>query len=498
MGKWIIAASAVFAWCGQAPARSALVAAGHCENAELLDWSKQLAALLRDREELSLVDGEEVLKRLPAATPRPASELERQLEAAARLYFQGGHASADQRVVDALADVQQLKPGPTRWRLYARGLLLRALILRARNLPAEAAEQFRRVLRVDPSHRLDADYFPPTAREDFNRLRRKLRSQPKRTLALTSTPSGAAIFVDGLDLQRSTPATLELVAGRYSVSVSKGDRSSFSRFVDLPASSSLHLDLEFEGAVTPGLVPCLRDEEEELRVRNAAKLGRWLGVDRILLIAARDNVLRGDVIQVDTEKRLREAEVSASHPARRSALAELAELLAADKSDGRPRAEQLASSPAAEPSVGEEPAEERLALAVRRPPAEEPSRRGSSDSSAKTWATVLGSTLIGAGSIAAGGAAVFQIRSDRARADLDHRYANGTLPPLSDLNELQSLSRQAQWQRRAAFAGYALGAAAVCTGVLFLLTSAATPARSPARTAIRASPGELVLEGTWN
>ena len=490
MGKWMIAAASVLAWTADASARSALIAAGGCEDPELLHWSGQLAELLRERMGQQLLSEDELTMRLPRFSSRAPAELERQLEGASRAYFQADHATADQRALDALAGVELLKPGPRRWQLYVRGLLLRALILRARNRSTEAAEQIRRVLRLDPSHRLDADYFSPSMRALFDRLRRQILLEPKVVLAVTSTPAGGAIFIDGLDVHQVTPATVELLAGRYSIAVSKDGHFSFPRTVDR-TSSSVQFDLAFEGSVRPGPVPCIDDEgDEQLRMSNALKLGGLLGIDEVLLIeAARrstgESWVSAALLRVQGGQRIRDGWIRASGSAPSSSeLAELAELITTGTPSSNVHQSDVATaSPLAE-QMGKRPVPEQVGVQTQL------------TASSKTWPKVLGAALLGTGALAVGTGVLLQLRSDQSWANLSRRYADGTPPAIGELAAVQSIRKQADWQRRAAFASYALGATAVCTGALFILSRSGQVDRA-AKTAVRAAPGAVSIEGSW-
>jgi tetratricopeptide (TPR) repeat protein len=490
VGKWMIAAASVLAWTVDASARSALIAAGGCEDPELLNWSGQLAELLREQMGQQLLAEDELMRRLPRFSSRAPAELERQLEGASRAYFQADYAAADQRTLEALAEVEHLRPGPRRWLLYVRGLLLRALILRARNRTTEAAEQIRRVLRVDPSHRLDSDYFPPSMRAVFDRLRRQLLREPKAVLAVTSTPAGSAIFIDGLDVQQVTPATVELVAGRYSIAVSKDGRFSFPRTVDL-TSSAVQFDLAFESSVRPAPIPCIDDEgDEQLRLSNALKLGGWLGIEEVLLIeaarrSAGDAWVSAALLRVHGGQRIREGWIIASGSAPSSSeLVKLAELIATGKPSGNVHQSDIAT---ASP----------LAEQMAKPPAAEQVRvQTPLTASSKTWPKILGAALLGTGALAVGGGVLLQLRSAQSWANLSRRYADGTPPAIGELAAVQSIRKQADWQRHAAFASYALGATAACTGALFILSRSGQADRA-AKTAIRAAPGAVSIEGSW-
>jgi hypothetical protein len=52
---------------------------------------------------------------------------------------------------------------------------------------------------------------------------------PSGTLALTTVPDGASVLIDGKRLQQTTPATIPLPPGNYSVTIEKGGKQASSQ-----------------------------------------------------------------------------------------------------------------------------------------------------------------------------------------------------------------------------------------------------------------------------
>jgi len=206
------------------------------------------------------------------------------------------------------------------------------------------------------------------------------------------------------------------------------------------------------------------------------------------------DLARAALLRVPSGQRIRDGRINANGSAvSSSALAELAELITTGKQSGNVQPSDVATaSSLAEQTVAEASRE----TMARLPLSEQVGVHASRKASSRTWPKVLGATLLGAGALALGGGVLLQLRSEQSWASLSQRYANGTTPALGELGAVQSLRKQADWQRHAAFASYALGATAVCTGVLFILSGSGQADRA-AKTTVRAAPGALSIEGRW-
>jgi hypothetical protein len=494
--KWLSIAACFAALAAQASTRTALVAAGHCDDPDLIEHSKELTRVLRARVGAQLIDRAELIEHLGVPAARLPGEIERRIEGAELQYFEADYRGAERRLLDALGEIERLAPGVKRWQLFVRGVLLRALILRATSRSVEADEQFRRVLRLDADHRLDSDSFPPSARTRFDRLRGQVASQPRATLAVTSIPAGADVYLDGRAVKRTTPISLEVVPGRYSISLSKDGGFSFSRAIEVTTSASVHFDLEFESSFQPQVVPCVRDGgDEPLRLTNATKLGGRLSIEQVVIARTEQRSagytwVSAAVVQVATGLKIREGGVKVdSSDTASSLLGELAEFI----STGKAGRNIVASTRGLAPSTTELAAVEQPKLASVATP---PLRQGKPPGSLREWPRVLGTGLVGLGTLAVGTGIVFQLRSDQGRAELNRYYAEGRIPAVADFSTVQSIRRRADSQRRSAFAGYALGVAAVSAGAFLILNRSALPDPQPA-VSVGVLPGAMSIHASW-
>lgn len=505
MKKWLSIAACFTAVAAHGSSRIALVAAGRCEDPDLVEQSRELTRALRALIGAQLIDRAELIEHLDVPALRHPGEIERRIEGAELQYFEADYRGAERRLLDALREIERLAPGLKRWQLFARSVLLRALVLRATNRSAEADEQFRRVLRLDHDHRLDSDYFSPSARSRFERLRGQVASQPKATLLVSSNPPGAEVYLDGRSVKRTTPVSLEVIRGRYSIGLSKDGGFSFSRAIELAESSAVHFDLEFEGSFQSQPIPCFLDAgDEPVRLMNAMKLGQRLGIERVVIARTEQRSsaylwFSAAVVQVDTGLKIREGAVKLdSSDSASSLLGELAELISTGKAGadivtGRAGSDTVASNEAPAPSIAEPAALEPKHLD---PVATAPLRQSTPPRGSINWGGVVGASLIGLGTVAVGAGVFFQLRSDQGRAELNRYYAGGALPAVADSSTLQSIRRRADSQRRSAFAGYAVGVAAVSAGAFLILNRSPMPDPQP-RVSVRVLPGALSIHANW-
>jgi hypothetical protein len=499
--EWISMGAILAAFATHASTRTAVVAAGRCDDPDLLRQSRELTQALRARIGAELLDGNELLKRFPPSASRLPAELQRQIDGAELQYFAADYGKAQARVLEALAEIERLPPGEARWQLHVRGVLLRALTLRATGRAEEADEQLRRILRLDPDYRMDADYFSPSTRARFDRLRRQLVSQPKATLVVTSNPTGAEIFVDGLAMKRTTPASLELPAGRYAFSLAKDSGFSFSRDVEVGSSSSLHVDLEFESSFQPTLPPCFAEAgNEQFRLSNAVKLGSWLSVDQVVIARVEQQPAThawtsAALVQVSTGQKMREGAVAMDGSDDSSnGLGELAEFICTGNASQNIVSPDVFKNPSERVPASAEPRRHlNEGIPLREELAPMPPRPVDSS---KGWSRFVGGGLLGLGTLAIGAGLIFQLRSDRSRAELERYYADGRPPAVAQMSAVHSLTSRMDSQRTAAIVSYVVGAAVASAGAFFILNRSANPDPHPA-VSVHVMPEALSISTSW-
>ncbi len=300
LGGMLVALSA-----GAAP-RTVLVAAGDCRDAALLTGLRELHLAAAKVPGAELLEGEVVLDLVRPRAGRSLQDIERQVESAKALLY-GGQDARGLEVIDrALADLERVSPTAGPWPTTRAALVLQVLMFKNLERPKEMNEALRRILRIEPSFRLDPDAHPPSALAALEAQRRELQRAKKSALSVrVESGPPAAVFVDGAPLG-VTPLELALPAGGYRVALVAGDAVSFPRRVELPRDAALGVDLAFEGAVAVQPPLCLHGVNDGAALRLAQlATAEWVIVLRNLGTRGNPPDLAGALYAVATGRQER-------------------------------------------------------------------------------------------------------------------------------------------------------------------------------------------------
>ncbi len=304
------------ALCGPvlATPRRVVVASGDCKDAELSTQTKAFHDALRSRQEKDILTATDFEERLFPQPSGSFEDIQRQLDAAQGQFYEAHYTRASQTLEEVLRQVARLPVGDIRWKLYVDAQLLRALNQRATGQAEASDESFRHVLRLAPDYTLDPDYYTPSTRQAFEKLRRELARSPKVKLSVKSTLPASEVFLDGLGVGQ-TPLTVEVPAGTYELSLQNGDALSFPRRLLVQGEElPLLVDLAFEGTVTARPFPCIAatgEQEEEKVLSHAVRLGGTLGVEEVIVVrleraSSGPKWLAATVLHVEGGQKLRE------------------------------------------------------------------------------------------------------------------------------------------------------------------------------------------------
>jgi len=266
--------------------RRTVVASGDCKDAELSGQAKAFQGALASRPGQETLSTSQFSDRLFPQSTRSYEDLQRQLEAARDQFYEGRNARTLQAVDEALQQITRLPVGDTRRKLYVEAQLLHGLNYRALGKPQESDTAFRNVLRLQPEYELDPDYFAPSVRQNFDKLRRELEQTRKVKLSVKSTLPAADVYLDGLKLGQ-TPLSLDVVPGAYHLTLVKGTTTSFPRHVQVQGTEMpLLVDVAYEGSVSASPFPCLAtaDGNDERTLNHAVRLGGTLGVEEVIVV----------------------------------------------------------------------------------------------------------------------------------------------------------------------------------------------------------------------
>lgn len=307
----VVLALALGGAAGAAP-RRVVVANGDCKDAELSSQTKALYDMLVDRPGENVLTAADFAERLFPQPSGSFEDIQRQLEAAQGQFYEARYARAAQALDEVLRQVARLPVGEARWKLYVDTQVLQALNQRALGKVKESDDAFRDVLRLDAQYKLDPDYYTPSTRQAFDKLRRELTKGKKVKLSVKSTLPASEVFLDGRSVGQ-TPLTLEVPAGTYELTVKKGEAVSFPRQLPVQGEETpVLVDLAYEGAISANPFPCLASSADgEQALSHAIRLGGTLGVEEVIVVkleraSSGPKWLAATVLNVEGGQKLRE------------------------------------------------------------------------------------------------------------------------------------------------------------------------------------------------
>ncbi|HUM13757.1 MAG TPA: PEGA domain-containing protein [Myxococcaceae bacterium] len=478
---WLIGVVLASSGAVAAP-RMALVALGDCRDPDLLRYARQFEERLSDRVGPQLLPEQQFQIRVGPPPTHTLDEVRRQVSTAENLFYNDRVADSLALLEQTLAELDRLPPGSERAKTFGDAQLIRGMALSAQRRRDASDDAFRAVLRVDPRHVMSPDAFSPTFRQRFEKLRAELARARKLRLTVQSQPPGATVYVDGFALGH-TPATLDLVPGSYQLVVGRPDAFSFPHLVQLREDTSLRVDLAFEQTIPPSRAPCLQQPRDghETPLGNALKLALLLEVDQLVVLrldrpSAGPSWLSAAVLNAQTAQRTREGgiQLGGTRPGGDD-LGELARFVVTGEAGER--------VVAVNPSNGQA-----SVLALPAPVAVTQVQTGST----RTWRTPTGIALTATGAVALGLGIVFQLRANDSASKFNQAYAGGSAPLPSQVGTVDGYRSDSQTQQTLAYVGYAVGAAALGTGLWLWLTDGKAP-----NTAITAGPGSVALAGRF-
>ncbi|MHB8875746.1 MAG: PEGA domain-containing protein [Myxococcaceae bacterium] len=376
------------------------VATGNCADPELTGAMRVFTGELQQRLGPDAIDPEEVLRRFRPQPSMSLDELQALIQTAQSQYWAIEHQEAGQNVQRAMAELEKVSPLAHPWKQMAFALVIDGLVHRNLGRKLEMAESWRRVLRVEPGHKLDPGLYSPSVRAQFELLRKELAAGKKLTLSVNTPKPGAEVFIEGMPVGK-TPFSEQFPPGRYRVAVARGESVSFGHLVKLEQDSAQLIDIEFEAALVGQAPLCIHSDGSTGR---ALRLAALAGADAVVVFRWANAVL----VEVADGARVREGGFKTTSPARNQRLAELAAFVLS----GTPSAAVVAvpaggAAKAAAPGAAKSSAP----AAATRPPVASPAARSTNRLRLASYA-VGGAGLL---SLAAGGALWLSGAGDRTR-----------------------------------------------------------------------------------
>jgi len=466
---------------GVAPAapRRAVFASGDCKDAALSSQTKALSDTLAARPGENLLSAADLTERL---FPQPSGDFEdihRQFEAAQGQFYEAHYTRSAQSLDEVLRQVVRLPVGEARWKLTVDTWLLQGMTLRSLGRVKESDEAFRNVLRLDAGHQLDPDYYTPSTRQSFDKLRKELARARKVMLSVKSTLPSSEVFLDGRSVGQ-TPLALDALPGTYALTVQKGEAVSFPRQLVVQGEElPLLVDLAYEGAFSATPFPCLATPEEGARsLSHAVRLGGTLGVEEVIVVRLEGTNsgpkwLAATVINVEGGQKLREGGFKTRGlDAPTDSLAALVDFI----TTGKTQPSLVVARPDLQPPW-EQPTEPRA------PAVSEVKAKSGGTSGTRVASYVVLST--GAAALAGAGIVRLSAQSEWAELQENHLNANGRVEADDETGRLLvgRLARKGQLMT-----GLLIGSgAALATGAVLYLVSPSAPT-PPVTVSVMAGP----------
>lgn len=269
--------------CAAAAApRTLVVGAGDCQSVELVTGLNDLSTALREKLKTDLYEPDVVLDIVRPRPTRSLEDVERQVESARTLFYNGQNERALDLLKQALAELERAPIAGQPWKVAAPALTLQGVVALTMGKKADAAEAFRRVLRVEPAHALSTDEYTPSVIAQFETLRKELGRQKKQAVQVQSSTPGAEVLIEGR-VMGVTPLKLDLPAATYRLLVRTPDRASFLRVITVPRDSQVQVDLATEAALATQAPLCLNAKEKAAEVA-ALKLANTVTADDLIVV----------------------------------------------------------------------------------------------------------------------------------------------------------------------------------------------------------------------
>ncbi len=282
---WVVGVLVLGALPAGAQTLMTTIGAGDCRDPELASAATSLSSALALQPNVRVMEPATAVGALGLAPTRSVEELQRQVDHAQQQFYRAHYQKALGNIAAAKKEVTRLPPGSTQWGLWVSIHLIEGLVLmrtRPNELPRES---FGQVLRLEPDHQLDPDYFGPSTVAKFDEVRREIRAAKRTRLLIKSNILGAEVFLDGRKVG-VTPYAGSHVPGRYQLVIARGDERSLPRQIHLDGQPlEVQVDLRFEGALAGLRIPCTRAASDETtRLAHAMKLGGLLEVEQVVLL----------------------------------------------------------------------------------------------------------------------------------------------------------------------------------------------------------------------
>ena len=201
---------------------------------ELVEITSQLRGVLAQSTPGVLEPGDLRQRMMGQTSTASITELERASAGAIATYQAGDYEGAITTLRAVLEDCEKLPDAPETFKLWSKTMLRLARYEQTVGRRPEAQAILERLVRADPTVKVDLGQYPPSFAKQVDEVRAALETQKTRKLTVNATQKGARVYVDGRDLGPA-PVVVSVPPGKYRVSGVMGDLRAPSMKVDLKA-----------------------------------------------------------------------------------------------------------------------------------------------------------------------------------------------------------------------------------------------------------------------
>jgi hypothetical protein len=251
-------------------------------SAELAELTSQFRAVLAERT-TGVLEPAEIRTRMMGQTSSASlSELDRAYAGALATYQSGDFEGSIRTLRAVIDDLERLPEGTETFSQWTRAMLRLARAEQSVGRRGEANALLERLVRADPSIKVDTNQYPPSYAKQVEAVHAQLKAQGTRKLTVSAAQRGVKVFVEGREVGVA-PVTISLPPARYKVSGRAGDLRAPAVTADLSETDqTVRLDFALAEALRPGAGPGLVLGQAD-RARKIVAAAAWLGLDRAVI-----------------------------------------------------------------------------------------------------------------------------------------------------------------------------------------------------------------------
>lgn len=257
-------------------------------NGELIELNAQLRRAFLQRKPSALNEAQ-LVARMGGDEKHPSlTETDRMYHDARTFYLAGEPHRAAEELRATLATLEQMPEGASTLKQWIRAMFLLATIESSiAGHEAQAIELLERIVRTDPTIKIDADAQGPELVRQFKRVNDKVALLPTYRLTISSPP-GTELYLNGRKVENSGAEAIQLVLakGQYRLSAIQGNVRIQPIQVNLEKDEELTLDFEVPKALRPlngpGLAASPVDQELLFKVGAFLRL-KLLVVTQVII-----------------------------------------------------------------------------------------------------------------------------------------------------------------------------------------------------------------------